>query len=136
VSILFNIHQITQTKTYVIPILPLSLKKTEEEERKTTIFPKHSASIAEDQFVQTAAITMEGNYCISRKLHHFEAAKVSGLVTKLLITKPQQAYTSMGIEHQLVTNCTGSSTNGRGAWDEITDLRDQYFGTRPRMRLL
>ena len=98
--------------------LPWCLKKTEEEDANT-IFPKHSASIAEDQVVQTAAITIEGKYGISRKLHNFEATKVSGLVTKILITKPQQAYRSMGIEHQIVTGCNGSSTNGRGVWDEM-----------------
>ena len=98
--------------------LPWCLKKTEEEDAKT-IFPKHSASIAEDQVVQTAAITKEGKYGISRKLHNFEATKVSGLVTKILITKPQQAYRSMGIEHQIVTGCNGSSTNGRGVWEEM-----------------
>ena len=67
--------------------LPWGLKKTEEEDVKK-IFPKHSASIAEDQVVQTAAITIEGKYGISRKLHKFEAAKVSGLASKILITKP------------------------------------------------
>ena len=84
-------------------------KKTEEEEEKTTIPHKHSVSMA-DQAVQFAAITTEGKHDnISRKLQTSEAAKVSGLETKIIIiTKPQQVYTSVGIRHQIVTDCTGS----------------------------
>ena len=77
--------------------LCLNKNKTEEEE-KTTIPHKYSVSMAEDQVVQSAAITTEGKYGIniSRKLHNSEAAKVSGLATKVIITKPQQVYTRLG----------------------------------------
>ena len=101
--------------------LPICLRKKTEEEEEKTISPNYSVSIAEDQVVQNATITVEGKYCISRKLQkfEFEASKVSGIETKVLLSKPQQVYTSVGIEHQIVTGCTGSSTNGRRVWEAM-----------------
>ena len=94
-------------------------KKTEEdEEQKTTI---HQSADLADQAVQIVATTMKGKpgNSISRKLQPSEVAKVSGLDTKLtIITKPQQDYGSVGIRNQIVTDCTGNSTNGKGVWDE------------------
>ena len=113
--------------------LPWCLKKTEEEDANT-IFPKHSASIAEDQVVQTAAITIEGKYGISRKLHNFEATKVSGLATKILITKPQQAYRSTRISGpygpQILALAEGwlaSLTRGLATLNLIWGLRPLNF---------
>ena len=41
-----------------------------------------------------------------RKSQNVEAAKVSGQQTKYLLSKPQQGYSSVGIEDQTIPVCT------------------------------
>jgi hypothetical protein len=62
--------------------------------------------------------SLERQYCIGRKLHkNLEAAKVSGQQTNYLLSKPQQVYSSVGIEDQTITAVPAHSTNGRGVWE-------------------
>ena len=85
----------------------LCLKKKTEEKTRTS----HIKCKVADQVAPKAPITMEGSptmqYCISRKPHNVEAAKVSGQQTKYLLSKPQQVYSSVEIEDQTVPGCTG-----------------------------
>jgi hypothetical protein len=68
---------ITDTDSFTLPLC----LKTEEEEEKT-ISPKYSVSIAKDQVVQNATITVEGKYGISRKLQNVKPPKLVALRAK------------------------------------------------------
>ena len=82
-------------------------KMAEKTTQKTTT---HIKRVSADQVAPEVAKTIEGSptrQFSNRKSQNVTTAKASGQLTKFLLTKPQQVYTSVEIGDQTIPGCTG-----------------------------